>query len=111
MSAKEQLEKALRLQKSIEQKVQQAKLQWENIKRRKEILKKGFKHLVTNAAFEHAKNFQREQHQEKDSQQQLFMDTKLLCGQHKEGELDENLGTILFENTEVKSPVQGFEQE
>ena len=88
MSAKEQLAKALRLQKSIEQKVQQAKLQWENIKRRKEILKKGFKHLVTNAAFEHAKNFQREQHQEKDSQQQLFMDTKLLCGQYKEGELD-----------------------
>ena len=39
VSAKEQLAKALRLQKSIEQKVQQAKLQCENIKRRKEILK------------------------------------------------------------------------
>ena len=107
MSAKEQLAKALRLQKSIEQKVQQAKLQWENIKRRKEILKKGFKHLVTNAAFEHAKN----QRQEKDSQQQLFMDTKLLCGQYKEGELDENLGNILFENTDVQSPVRSFDQE
>ena len=39
------------------------------------------------------------------------MDTKLLCGQYKEGELDENLGNILFENTDVQSPVQGFEQE
>ena len=38
------------------------------------------------------------------------MDTKLLCGQYNEGELDENLGSILFENTDIQSSVQGFDQ-
>ena len=39
------------------------------------------------------------------------MDTKLLCGQYKEGELDENLGTILFENTDVPPPVRSIDEE
>ena len=64
VSAKEQLAKALQLQKAIEQKVGQVKLECEHIKRRKEILRKGFKYLVTHAAFEVAIKLQREQHKE-----------------------------------------------
>ena len=55
VSAKEELAKALKLQKFIERKVEQVRLECENIKRRKEILKQGFKHLVTHTAFEHTK--------------------------------------------------------
>ena len=65
VSAKEELATAFKLQKFIEQKVEQVRLECENIKRRKEILKQGFKHLVTHTAFEHAKKFQREQYKEK----------------------------------------------
>lgn len=64
VSAKEQLAKALQMQKAIEQKVEQVKLECEHIKRRKEILKQGFKYLVTHAAFEYAKKLQREQNEE-----------------------------------------------
>jgi hypothetical protein len=45
--------------------VEQVKLECENIKWRKEILKQGFKHLVTHTAFEHARRSQREQNKEK----------------------------------------------
>ena len=76
------------MQKFIEQKVEQVKLECENIKRRKEILKQGFKHLVTHSAFEHAKKFQREQYKEKNSWQPQLINVKALFGQHKEDELD-----------------------
>ena len=97
VSAKEELAKALKLQKLIEQKVQQVKLECESIKRRKEILKQGFKHLVTHAAFEHAKKIKREQNKEKNPWLPQSINVKPLFGQHKESELDQKIAEILFE--------------
>ena len=88
VSAKEQLAQALKLQKFIEQKVEQVKLECESIKRRKEILMQGIRHLVTPTAFENAKNIQQEQHEEKNPWQSQQIITEPLFGQHKEGELD-----------------------
>ena len=59
VSAKEELAKALKLQKLFEQKLQQVKLESESIKLKKKILKQGFKHLVAHIAFEHAKKLNR----------------------------------------------------
>ena len=97
VSAKGELAKALKLQKFIEQKVEQVKLECESIKRRKEILKQGFKHLVTYTAFEYAKKFQREQNNGENPWLPQSINAKPLVGQHKEGELDQLIGEILFE--------------
>jgi len=88
VSAKEQLAKTLKMQKFIEQKVEQVKLECESIKRRKEILKQGFKYIVTHTAFEIAKRFQREQNTDNNPWQSQLVTTKPLFGQHKEGEQD-----------------------
>ena len=88
VSAKDQLAKTLKLQKFIEQKVEHVKLECESIKRRKEILKQGFKHIVIHTAFEFAKTIRRKQHAEKNSLQSQLVKAKPLFGQHKEGQLD-----------------------
>jgi len=38
------------------------------------------------------------------------VETNSLCGQYKEGELDENIAHILFENTNGQSPFKGIDQ-